>query len=123
MAEAPERKNIMEKHELFRQPDNIRVEDLHALEGLKPIEDPVFQYLLGLALNGKLPVHWAVVPIRVIHPFDENYQPQNHPVGQIAIEQVIDSWKDKEKPQPPVWLYPSNNCFILSDDYIIYEIV
>jgi hypothetical protein len=99
--------------------DYIKAGDLKVLEGLAPLSDPIFQYLVKLALGNNLPVYWAVIPIRLIHPFDENYRPQNHPNGQLAIGGVIRQWEAGAS--PAIRVYPNKGCFIMSDDYIYYE--
>jgi hypothetical protein len=105
---------------LFREPERIKTNKIskEGLPGLQPLKDEVFLYLLEQALSGKLFVYFAAVPFNLIEPFDKEYNPKLHPIGAAAIKTTMDLWLNNQFTN--CWVYPKNNKFILSDDYIPY---
>lgn len=103
---------------IFRKPDEVSTREIKALDGLKPLEDKVFTYLLEQAVAGVIPVYYGAVPFIMIRPFDEGYRPEAHPVGKAAVDAIIQDWSEGKFQK--VWVYPKGNHFILSDDYIVY---
>ena len=97
----------------------LKPTEVQAMDELRPREDPVFDYLLGQATCGRVQVFYGAVPLALIKPFDEKYRPQDHPVGQAAINQVMSEWRSGRVHF--AWVYPSGSQYILSDDYITYE--
>ena len=88
-------------------------------QGFRPSCDPVFHYLMEQALAGKLAVHRAVVPLRLIYPYDASYHPQDLPIGRLVIGLVIREWE--RGASPVVRVYPDKDRFVLSDDYVYFE--
>jgi hypothetical protein len=93
--------------------------EIEALAGLRPLFDLVFRHLIEGAVHGRVDVYFAAVPHRRIRPFDPDYSPARHPVGAAAISDVQARWARGEF--SPVWVYPKENEFILSDDYVVWE--
>ena len=102
---------------LFRR-ETVPVDKVGTLEGLKPLKDDVFSYLLERAAAGEADVYFAAVPMGLVDPFDTEYRPQDHPIGAAAIDQIFKAWQAGE--YQPCWVYPRNGRFILSDDYISF---
>jgi hypothetical protein len=102
--------------DLFRQPTRVSVDEIDALLGLRPLRDDILGYLLQRALDGQVPVYFAAVLRTLIRPFDAEYDPAKHPVGAAAIEQAMAEWQAGMFPH--VWVYPSEDAYVLSDDYI-----
>jgi hypothetical protein len=102
--------------DLFRRPTRVSVDEIDALLGLRPLRDDILGYLLQRALDGLVPVYFAAVPRTLIRPFDPEYDPAKHPVGAAAIEQTMAEWRAGRFPH--VWVYPSRDEYVLSDDYI-----
>jgi hypothetical protein len=96
----------------------IKIKDIKTLPGLQPRKDEVFLYLLEEALLEKIQVYYAAVPLGLIKPFDETYDPRLHPIGAEAIKQTIELWTNGKFSY--CWVYPKADKFILSDDYIVY---
>ena len=86
---------------------------------MQPLRDDVFQYLLGEALVGRVPLYAATIPLPLIRPFDSEYEPAKHPAGEAAIIQTMTEWRAGVFVH--VWVYPKEDHFVLSDDYIIWE--
>lgn len=102
--------------DLFRRPTRVSVNEIDALLGLRPLRDDVLGYLLGRALQGHVPVYFAAIPRGLIRPFDSEYDPAKHPVGAAAIEHTAAEWRAGN--YPSIWVYPSGDAYVLSDDYI-----
>jgi hypothetical protein len=113
MEQKPEEQSEMP---LFRK--KVKVEDIHPMEGLKPLEDETLLYLWQQAIKGSIPVYFAAVPLELIEPYDKEYDPRKHPVGKKVIETMIQAWQKNQF--QPVWVYPKGDKFILSDDYCVY---
>jgi hypothetical protein len=104
---------------LFRRPEKMDPREITALAGLQPLHDPVFSHLLESALSGRVDVYFAAVPRNAIRPFDPDYQPQRHPVGQAAIQDVVARWEKGQR--QPVWVYQKGDHCVLADDYVVLE--
>ena len=103
----------------FFRIDKVPVREIQgSLEGLAPLKDETFSYLLERALQQELPVYFAAVPLRLIDPFDIAYDPSRHPVGAAAIKQTQAAWLARQ--YHVLWVYPKAERFVLSDDYIAY---
>jgi len=94
----------------------VPTDEIDILPGLVPRHDQEFDYLLQRALGGLVPVYFAAVPRTLIRPFDTEYDPAKHPVGAMAIEQTTAEWRAGTFHH--VWVYPSGDAYVLSDDYI-----
>jgi hypothetical protein len=102
--------------DLFRRPTRVSVDEIDALLGLRPLRDEILGYLLQRAVDGLLPVYAAALPRTLIRPFDPEYNPEKHPLGLAAVEQTMAEWRAGQVPH--VWVYPSVDAYVLSDDYI-----
>jgi len=101
---------------LFRE-KRIKVDDIK-ISDLQPIKDEILLYLWEQALAGKTPVFFAAIPLRIIEPFDKEYDPRKHPIGKKSIKAIMEAWRNNKFRY--AWVYPRNDKFILSDDYIVY---
>lgn len=72
--------------------------------------------LLEKAYQGELLVRVALIKFAAIKPFSD-FQPEITPEFLIYFEN-----KEKEGKPPPIYVYPSNEHFIMSDDYTTYYI-
>jgi hypothetical protein len=99
----------------------MELREIKALAGLQPLFDPVFQHLLESALAGRVDVYFAAVPLASIQPFDPDYAPRRHPVGEAAVRDVVRSWRAGKV--QPMWVYQKDQHFVMSDDYIVWEAV
>ena len=104
---------------LFRRPEKMKVSEIHALAGLRPLYDPVFSYLLEGAVAGRVPVYYGEIPLDLIRPFDPDHTPSSHPVGRAAVQETIRRWVQGDFQK--VWVYQKKQHFVLSDDYIVWE--
>ncbi len=96
--------------------ERIRVADIHVSPDLCPRRDDHFARLLERALANELPVYFAAVPLAQCIPYDIDYRPDLHPVGEAAIEQAVrDAGAQK---LPPLVVYPRGVWFVVADDYI-----
>jgi hypothetical protein len=91
---------------------NEKAEDVFA-----PPCDPVFSNLYGRVVAGYLPLYRAKVPTVAIRPFSDAYLPHKTTDGRKAMEAMKRDF-EAGKIALPLWLYPSEGVFVLSDDYI-----
>lgn len=104
--------------DLFRRREMMDPLEIGALAGLRPLFDPVFDHLLEGACGGTVEVFSAAVGLELIRPFDPDYDPCKHPVGQAAVDDLVTRWSEGQ--WRPAWVYQQRQEFILSDDYIIW---
>jgi hypothetical protein len=102
----------------FGQVMRVPVHDLDTLPDLCPLEDKVFQYLLGEVVVGRIPLYFGAVPLALIEPYDQHYHPENHPVGKIAVNATVTGALRGEIQK--MWVYPNGQKYIVADDYIPY---
>jgi hypothetical protein len=107
--------------ETFRRPAMMAPGEIQALAGLQPLFDPVFDHLLENAIQGRVEVYWATVPVQIIRPYDPDYDPTKHPVGRLGVDAFDRAWRLGNS--TPVWLYQKGSEFVLSDDYVVWEAV
>lgn len=107
--------------DLFRRKERMDSEESEALAGLRPLYDPVFAHLLEGAVRGVVPVYYAALPPSLIAPFDRDYSPSKHPLGEETIQQVMTAWRQGQVER--AWVYEKGEHFVLSDDYIVLEAV
>ena len=85
---------------------------------LTPKMDERFSQLFDEAMDGRVPVCYAVIPLALCIPFDQDYRPDLHPAGKEAIRQFADeARKGKHK---FMWAYQRGYWFVISDDYMPY---
>jgi hypothetical protein len=100
--------------EVFR--NKIPTKDICSLPDLTPKHDERFSELLQGAVSGDVPVYFAAVPLAICVPFDPDYRPDLHPVGEQAISQMIEACRRGQFQKLSV--YQRGKCFVVSDDYI-----
>lgn len=105
--------------DLFRRPDRMDPREIEALAGLRPLYDPVFNHLLEGACNGSVDVYFAAVPLGLVRPFDPDYDPTKHPIGEAAVRELMSRWGMGKFQNS--WVYQKGQEFVLSDDYIAWE--
>jgi hypothetical protein len=93
-----------------------KLSDLDFLPGLTPKHDERFSALLKGAVSGDVPIYFAAVPLALCVPFDLDYRPDLHPVGEQAITQVFGAWSNGQCEN--LFVYQRGKSFVVSDDYI-----
>jgi hypothetical protein len=76
---------------------------------------------LDRALEGDVPVYFAIIPRALARPFDATCSVLVHPAGQDAVNDVIHDWRANKFHY--AWVYPRDGAYILSDDYVIWAAV
>jgi len=94
----------------------VATKQIHELSELTPKHDPTFMRLMRDALEGRLPVYFAAIPLGLCVPFDLDYRPDLHPIGRMAIQQEYE--RARQKTPHPMIVYARGAWFIVSDDYI-----
>ena len=94
----------------------IKLSELHNLPGLTPRRDETFMRLLEEAAAGRAEVYFAAVPLGLCVPFDLDYRPDRHPVGQSAILNAFEQASAGSFPK--MIAYQRGAWFVISDDYI-----
>lgn len=94
----------------------MKPSDIRSLPDLTPKHDERFSALLQCAASGDVPVYFAAVPLAICVPFDLDYRPDLHPVGEQAISQMIDGWTKGQFQK--LFVYQRGKWFVVSDDYI-----
>ncbi|HVA57626.1 MAG: hypothetical protein WBQ26_08640 [Gemmatimonadaceae bacterium] len=102
--------------DIFDLPQRAEGNDLDAIPELQPQSDYTLRYLRERALDGAVPVYFAAIPRDRIRPFDTAFDPANHPVGAAAVARTEADWRAEIFPR--VWVYPTHDAYVLSDDYI-----
>jgi hypothetical protein len=82
-----------------------------------PPFDPMFSYLYGRVVEGFVPLYRANIPLTAIRVFSEAFRPDKTSDGRLAMESMKREMRTGQLTLP-VWLYPNQGCFILSDDYV-----
>ena len=72
-------------------------------------------HLLTEAVSGRMPVHYAILPLDRIRRFDPGHRPEITISGKKIVAEVISKWRARAP--WPLWVYPSENRFTASDDY------
>jgi hypothetical protein len=91
-------------------------EKIDSLPNLTPKHDERFSALLTGAVSGEVPVYFAAVPLSICVPFDPDYRPDLHPVGEQAICQMADAGSRGQFQK--LFVYQRGKWFVVSDDYI-----
>ena len=84
-----------------------------------PPRDEVFSYLYSRVVVGLLPLYRADVPLNSIKLFSNNFSPHQTTAGRKCLNGMIREYKAGNF-YPTIWLYPHQDVFILSDDYLCY---
>jgi len=88
---------------------------IESLPGMTPAQDDKWIELAQQAVSGKLPVFYAHIPIGALVPFDLDYRPDLHPLGQMLLEEATEKAERGEFTFPVV--YQRGYWFIVSGDY------
>ena len=94
----------------------IRVDQIHLNPELTPPVDPILARLMQEAIEGRVPVYFAEVPLVLCVPYDPDYRPDLHPVGNAVIRQTMEDWQKQKFTN--LLVYPRGVWFVVSDDYI-----
>ena len=97
---------------------NVKLSDLKVNEEFAPKPDPVFNHLIAEATKGRLPVYLAVISMRSLKRCDVTHRPELTVSGKQYVAQIIEMWS--EDAAWPMWVYPSDDKFIASDDYFTF---
>ena len=95
----------------YIDPDSIKVNPT-----LRPNYDNRFTEYYGEAIEGKIPVYYANVPVPLLIPFDPDYRPDKHPIGMKSIEAMQKRWEQQNF--NAIYAYQRGFWFVVSDDYI-----
>ncbi len=96
----------------------VDLRDLKVNEEFAPKADRVFNHLLFEAVKGRTPVHFAVIAFEHLKRFDATHRPELTVSGKHFVAQIVEAWPEG---QPwPMWVYPSGDKFIASDDYFTF---
>ena len=96
----------------------VKISDLKVNEEFAPASDPVLVHLMVEAAKGRLPVHFAIIEFKSLKRFDNAHRPELLVSGKDILEQIVDTWQE-DQPRP-IWVYPSGDEFIMSDDYFTF---
>lgn len=83
-----------------------------------PPQDPVFNALFGLAMQGDLLVYFAAIPLELIRPYEPEFNFLVLPDGEAILAAIMD--KAQQGCFPRLWVYEKDNMFVMSDDYPQY---
>lgn len=84
--------------------------------GKNPPKDDYMMELLGKAYKGELFCHMTIIKIEGIKPFSD-YKPE--------ISERFRNWFERKiaaHSSPPIYVYPKDDMFIMSDDYSAYNL-
>jgi len=96
----------------------VPIEHLHNHPDLTPPHDAVLDYLLERALEGNVQVYFAAIPLGLVKPFSDQYDPRRHALWPQLFASVQERWKNQQFQK--MLVYPKKDVFIMSDDYITY---
>lgn len=95
--------------------------DLRVDPALDPPRDPGFTARLELALEGKLPLYYAEVPLALLRPFAPQYNPAAHPIAAQVIEAIMREWRAGKFRK--MLGYEAAGFVIISDDYLTLDAI
>lgn len=87
---------------------------------LAPPRDEEFARRYGLVFDGELPLYFAKIPVSLVRPFAPEFRPSEDPDGSRMVAQLaasIQAALSQQERTPSVWVYPSSDCYVMSDDY------
>jgi len=95
----------------------IKASDIHIeFGGKNPPKDDYFIQLFTQSQKGELLCHMAIIKIEGIKPFSD-YKPE--------ISERYRKWFERKiaaHSSPPIYVYPKDDMFIMSDDYDAYNL-
>ena len=94
----------------------INIKDINISPDLSPNIDRRLVLLIKQAAAGKLPVYFAAVPLVLCVPYDFDYRPDLHPIGEQAIRKFVEDAKANKFPR--MLVYPRGKWFVVADHYI-----
>jgi len=105
----------------FSEPQRVRVDSLKSDPATAPKSDETLLQLIHEAVEGKVPVYVAIVPLVGCRQFDLDYGPETHPAIAAAIEATVQQLSELDsgqlRPPPAMLVYPRGQWFVVSDDY------
>lgn len=101
-----------------RGTENVSLRDLGSHEEFAPKPDPVFNHLIVEAVKGRLPVYFAVIAFERVKRADPTHRPELTVSGKRYVTQIVEMWDEGQC--WPMWVYPSGDKFISSDDYFTF---
>jgi hypothetical protein len=90
--------------------------EIHTIPELTPKRDQRLSELMEGALQGKVRVYFAAVPLALCVPFDLDYRPDQHPIGASAIRETSEQWGKGQFQN--LLTYQRGAWFVIADDYI-----
>lgn len=81
----------------------------------KPPDDPLFVSLLERAIEDNVLVYFAAVPLARVVRYDPAFRPERTENGDAVVQAIMNDWRSGNFQK--VWVYPSGDSFIVSDDY------
>ncbi len=84
-----------------------------------PPQDPTFDALFKLAIQGDLRVYFAAIPAKLIRPYAPEFNFLMLPSGDAIVAAIIDQTRQGDFPR--LWVYEKDNMFVMSDDYPQYQ--
>jgi len=82
-------------------------------------QDPTFDALFKLAIQGDPRVYFAAIPLRLIRPYAPEFNFLMLPGGEAIIAAIIAQARQGHFPR--LWVYEKDNTFVMSDDYPKYH--
>ena len=82
-----------------------------------PPDDPVFQHLLQEAVDGRLPVYFAAVPLSRLRRHSPSFHPELTHGGSDVVSQIMARWHAGDFAK--IWVYPAGQQFVVADDYFV----
>ena len=105
----------------FSKPQRVRVDSLKSDPATAPKSDETLLRLIREAVEGKVPIYLAVIPLARCVPFDPDYSADVHPtitaLTEAMAEQLRDLDSGQPSPPPPMLVYPRGGSFVVADDY------
>lgn len=96
---------------------NIKLSDITIKFGGKNSpKDEVFLDLYKKAFKNEIPTYWGMIMVEGIKPFSD-FHPK---IDQASIDRT--HLKLSKGDLPPIYVYPQNGMYIMSDDYFQYYI-
>ncbi len=105
------------------QSKKVALSEIGTDSTLAPPRDEEFSRCYRLVSEGELPLYFGKMPVALIRPFAPAFRPSDDPQGAAIVTQLasqIESGLSRQESTPPVWVYPGDGCYVLSDDYVSF---
>lgn len=93
---------------------------LNQVNRRNPKTDSTFIRLFKKVIQGDLPVYLARVPMSSLKPFDSSFHLQISSQLEESINELSEHFKSLSG--PIAWVYLAEQSYVLSDDYLLYEV-